>query len=85
MVELDEARVGRAALLAVLDSDVGDDVEAEADGAYGGLRGALQLGFVRRHGISTIQHGPLGLAPRPRAEELEPAGPGSPARGGRFG
>jgi len=49
MVELDEARVGRAALLAVLDSDVGDDVEAEADGAYGGLRGALQHGFVRRH------------------------------------
>lgn len=51
-VELDERRVGRAALLAELEPDVGGDVVAEADGADGGLSGPLQhllAAVSRRH------------------------------------
>lgn len=77
MVELDEPWVGLAALLAVLEADVADDVEAEADGAYGGPRGRGR-GLLRRG--SARHRRPQPLIP-PRGSRAPHARGGGRARG----
>lgn len=87
-VELDERRVGRAALLAELEPDVGGDVVAEADGPDGGLGGPLQqhlLAVSRRHPRSShgaaINFNPL-FANRSPGLRRPAGGGGTPRRGG---
>ena len=83
MVELDEPGIGRATLLAVLETDVTDDIETEADGAYGGLRGLLRRGSARHRRAQPLIPAPCSRVQGTRvrsgegSRDLDP-----PARGG---
>jgi hypothetical protein len=68
MVKFDEPGVGRAPLLTELEADVADDVEPQAYGSYGGLRGS-DGGLLRR-----------GSACHRRAQPLIPPPGSSPAQ-----
>lgn len=85
MVELDEPGVGRAALLAELEADVADDVEAEAHGAYGGLRGGggglLRRGSARHRRPQLLIPPPVSWVPPARGEGGRARGTSIPRRG----